>query len=155
MQRKFVSAGCHTHSNTHKPPKTAASTVLMLEQKFLLKCIGLINTYRLTQKQNLISFCCLHISISLWSLKLSNGYLIVEVLDYSVLPCFLFNTFKYVGYTCSGTNLYRKPVLALIFIPVLAPCRFWHGFITRSRFWRAFLYRKSILARIFIPEDEF
>jgi len=31
-----------------------------------------------------------HISISLWSHKLSNGYLIVEVLDYSVLLCFLY-----------------------------------------------------------------
>jgi len=35
-----------------------------------------------------ISLFCLHISISLWSHKLSNGYLIVEVLDYSVIPCF-------------------------------------------------------------------
>jgi len=30
-QRKFVSAACHVHSNAHKPPKTVASTVLMLE----------------------------------------------------------------------------------------------------------------------------
>jgi len=30
-QRKFVSAGCHVHSNAHKPPKTMAPTVLMLE----------------------------------------------------------------------------------------------------------------------------
>jgi len=26
-----VSAGCHAHSNSHKPPKTVAPTVLMLE----------------------------------------------------------------------------------------------------------------------------
>jgi len=30
-QRKFVSAMCHAHSNAHKPPKSAAPTVLMLE----------------------------------------------------------------------------------------------------------------------------
>jgi len=30
-QRKFVSAGCHAHSNANKPPKTVAPTVLMLE----------------------------------------------------------------------------------------------------------------------------
>jgi len=30
-QRKFVSAACHAHSNAHKPPKTLAPTVLMLE----------------------------------------------------------------------------------------------------------------------------
>jgi len=30
-QRKFVSAICHAHSNAHKPPKTVAPTVLMLE----------------------------------------------------------------------------------------------------------------------------
>jgi len=30
-QRKFVSAECHAHSNAHKPPKTVAPTVLMLE----------------------------------------------------------------------------------------------------------------------------
>jgi len=30
-QRKFISAECHAHSNAHKPPKTVASTVLMLE----------------------------------------------------------------------------------------------------------------------------
>jgi len=35
-----------------------------------------------------ISLCCLHISIFLWSLLLDNGYLIVEVLDYSVFPRF-------------------------------------------------------------------
>jgi len=35
-----------------------------------------------------ISLCCLHISISLWPHWLSNGYLIVELLDYSVVPCF-------------------------------------------------------------------
>jgi len=34
MQRKFVSAECHAHSNAHKPPKTVAPTVLMLEEKF-------------------------------------------------------------------------------------------------------------------------
>jgi len=49
-QRKFVSAMCHAHSNAHKPFKTVAPTVLMLEFKFYLKCIVLINTYRLTQK---------------------------------------------------------------------------------------------------------
>jgi len=48
--RKFVSAGCHAHSNAHKPPKTVAYIVLMLEYKFYLKCIVLIRTYRLTQK---------------------------------------------------------------------------------------------------------
>jgi len=30
-QRKFVSAEYHAHSNAHKPPKTVAPTVLMLE----------------------------------------------------------------------------------------------------------------------------
>jgi len=30
-QGKFVSAGCHAHSNAHKPSKTVAPTVLMLE----------------------------------------------------------------------------------------------------------------------------
>jgi len=30
-QRKFVKAECHAHSNAHKPPKTVAPTVLMLE----------------------------------------------------------------------------------------------------------------------------
>jgi len=30
-QRKFVSAECHAHSNDHKPPKTVAPTVLILE----------------------------------------------------------------------------------------------------------------------------
>jgi len=30
-QRKLVSAGWHTHSNPHKPPKTVAPTILMLE----------------------------------------------------------------------------------------------------------------------------
>jgi len=30
-QRKFVSAMCHAHSSAHKPPKTVAPTVLMLE----------------------------------------------------------------------------------------------------------------------------
>jgi len=30
-QRKFVTAECHAHSNAHKPPKTVAPTVLMLE----------------------------------------------------------------------------------------------------------------------------
>jgi len=30
-QRKFVSVECHAHSNAHKPPKTVAPTVLMLE----------------------------------------------------------------------------------------------------------------------------
>jgi len=34
-QRKFVSAECHAHSNAHKPPKTVAPTVLMLEIKIL------------------------------------------------------------------------------------------------------------------------
>jgi len=36
-----------------------------------------------------ISLSCLHTSISLLSVQLINGYLIVEVLDYSVLPCYL------------------------------------------------------------------
>jgi len=30
-QRNFVSVECHAHSNAHKPPKTVAPTVLMLE----------------------------------------------------------------------------------------------------------------------------
>jgi len=30
-QRKFVSVECHAHSNAHKPPKTVAPSVLMLE----------------------------------------------------------------------------------------------------------------------------
>jgi len=31
-QRKFVSVECHAHSNAHKPPKTVAPTVLMLDR---------------------------------------------------------------------------------------------------------------------------
>jgi len=34
-QLKYVLAGCHGHSNAHKPPKTFSPTVLMLEQKIL------------------------------------------------------------------------------------------------------------------------
>jgi len=30
-QRNFVLAGCHAHSNAHKPPKAVAPTILMLE----------------------------------------------------------------------------------------------------------------------------
>jgi len=30
-QRRFVSAECHAHSNAHKPPKTEAHSVLILE----------------------------------------------------------------------------------------------------------------------------
>jgi len=30
-QRKFVSSVCHAHCNSHKPPKTVAPTVLVLE----------------------------------------------------------------------------------------------------------------------------
>jgi len=33
-QRKFISEQCHAHSNAHKPPKTVAPTVLMLDKKF-------------------------------------------------------------------------------------------------------------------------
>jgi len=33
-QRKFVSAACHAHFDAHKPPKTVAPTVLMLEYNF-------------------------------------------------------------------------------------------------------------------------
>jgi len=33
QQRKFVSAICDAHSYAHKPPKTVAPTVLMLEYK--------------------------------------------------------------------------------------------------------------------------
>jgi len=33
-QRKFVSVECHDHSNAHKPPKSVAPTVLMLDRKF-------------------------------------------------------------------------------------------------------------------------
>jgi len=33
-QCKFVAAACHAHSNDHKPPKTEAPKVLMLENKF-------------------------------------------------------------------------------------------------------------------------
>jgi len=32
-QRKFVSAGCHAHSNAHKPPKSVAPTTL--QRKFV------------------------------------------------------------------------------------------------------------------------
>jgi len=48
-QRKFVSAEYHAHSNAHKPPKPVAPTIFMLDKKFKLKCIGLVNTYRLIQ----------------------------------------------------------------------------------------------------------
>jgi len=41
--RKFVSVECHVHSNAHKPPKTVAPTILMVDRKFLLKCISLVN----------------------------------------------------------------------------------------------------------------
>jgi len=47
--RKFVSAGCHSYSNAHKPPKPVAPTIFMLDTKFYLKCI--VNTYRLIQKK--------------------------------------------------------------------------------------------------------
>jgi len=47
-QLKFV---CHAHSNALKPSKTVDSTVFLLKYKFELKCIGLVNTYRLTQKK--------------------------------------------------------------------------------------------------------
>jgi len=45
-----VSAVCHAQSNAHKPPTTVGPTVLMLDTKFLLKCIGLVNTYRVIKK---------------------------------------------------------------------------------------------------------
>jgi len=45
VQRKFASAAFHAQSNALKPPKTMAPTVFMLERKFKLKCIVLINTY--------------------------------------------------------------------------------------------------------------
>jgi len=32
-QRKFVLSGCHADSNTHKPRKTVAPTVLMREKQ--------------------------------------------------------------------------------------------------------------------------
>jgi len=35
-RRKLVSSMCHAHSNDHKPPKTVAPTVSMLEYKFHL-----------------------------------------------------------------------------------------------------------------------
>jgi len=34
-QRKFTSAGCHSHFNALKPPKTVVPTVFMLEKEFL------------------------------------------------------------------------------------------------------------------------
>jgi len=46
-QRKFVSEMCHAHSNAHKPPKPVAPAFFVLDTKFELKCIGLVNTYRL------------------------------------------------------------------------------------------------------------
>jgi len=49
-QRKIVSEECHAYSDAHKPPKTVAPTVLMLEYKFQQKCIVLISAYRLTRK---------------------------------------------------------------------------------------------------------
>jgi len=30
-QRMFVSSGCHSHSNPHKPPKTVVPKIVMLE----------------------------------------------------------------------------------------------------------------------------
>jgi len=44
--RKFVSETCHAH----KPTKPVAPTIFMLGTKFKLKCIGLVNTYRLIKK---------------------------------------------------------------------------------------------------------
>jgi len=47
---QFVSS-FHAHSNTHKPPKSVVRSVFMVENNFQLKCIGLVNTYRLTKKK--------------------------------------------------------------------------------------------------------
>jgi len=47
---KFVSETCHAHSNAHNPTKPVAPTIFMLGTKFKLKCIGLVNTYRLIKK---------------------------------------------------------------------------------------------------------
>jgi len=41
--------GCHAPFNAHKPPKPVTPTIFVLDKKFKLKCIVLINTYRLTQ----------------------------------------------------------------------------------------------------------
>jgi len=70
-QRKFVSALCHAHSNART-----------------LKSVYLPHNHILRSRVGGAFQSRLHISISLWSLKLSNGYLIVQVLDYSDLPCF-------------------------------------------------------------------
>jgi len=42
---------CYAHFTTHKPPKPVTLTIFMLDKKFYLKCIGLVNTYRLIQKK--------------------------------------------------------------------------------------------------------
>jgi len=38
---------CHARSNAHKPTKPLAPTIFILDKHFQLKCIVLINTYRL------------------------------------------------------------------------------------------------------------
>jgi len=46
-QRKFVSAICHAYSNAQKLRKTVAPRLLVLDLKFYLKCINLVNTHHL------------------------------------------------------------------------------------------------------------
>jgi len=42
---------CHAYFNAHKPPKPVTPTIFMLDKKFYLKCIGLVNNYRLIQNK--------------------------------------------------------------------------------------------------------
>jgi len=58
----------------------------MLEKKSKLKCISLVNTYRLESKENGKPTLTPITHKSVY--RPFNGYLTVEVLDYSVLPCY-------------------------------------------------------------------
>jgi len=58
-QRKIVSEECHAYSDAHKPPKTVAPTVLMLEYKFQQKCNTCDNEakgYVITPFPNMIGY---------------------------------------------------------------------------------------------------
>jgi len=58
-QRKFVSLQCHAHSNAHKPPKTVAPTVLVLEMGARLLRFGVQIPELLTQRK-FVSACHAH-----------------------------------------------------------------------------------------------
>jgi len=65
---------------------------------------------------------------------LSNGYLIVEVLDYSVLPCFLY-------------TLVHHPLISVLFIKII--CAYWFGFQSDQYISVKIFY----LARLFLGQS--